>query len=112
MRKDIRQYVEERVKNKENRKLIQEFMDHSVAAGKSPARIERYIDAIVPLSNTIGKPFKEITREDMEKYVRGFFENFDYTDSTIHGYQVTIKNCFFPWPREILSLLGRQTSWI
>ncbi len=97
MRKDFDQYVEEKIENKKNRKLILEFISYSLATGKTKRRIIRYLDALVPLSNTIGKPFKKMKKRDMEGYIRNLIGREDYADWTKYSYQIIIKNCFFPW---------------
>jgi len=97
MRKDYNQYVEEKIKNKKNRKTILEYINYSIASGKSKSRVEKYLDALVPLSNTIGKSFKKMKKRDLEGYVKDLIERGDYADWTKYTHLVIIKNCFFPW---------------
>lgn len=91
------QRLEKRVNNPENEKTILNFVNHSVATGISNRRIDRYLDALTPLSNEVGKSFKKMTKQDIQGYVKNLIEREDYKDWTKYTYQVIIKNCFFPW---------------
>ncbi|MBN2330847.1 MAG: phage integrase N-terminal SAM-like domain-containing protein [Candidatus Aenigmarchaeota archaeon] len=89
--------INKKVKNADNARILADFVDHSIATGKSGRRIDRYIDALYPMSNRIGKPFRDMGKADVQEYIKELVERKDYADWTKYTYQVIIKNCFFPW---------------
>ncbi len=89
--------IKSRVKHEGNVLTLIDFVSYSVATGIGRRRIDRYIDALSPLSNDVGKPFKEMCKADIQGYVRKLLERDDYKEWTKYTYQIIIKNCFFPW---------------
>lgn len=85
------------IKLPENAKVFEEYLTECRSEGISQRRIDRYRDVITPLSNAIGKPFKEITEHDLRKYVTSMIESGNFSDWTMYTNQIIIKNCFFTW---------------
>ncbi len=66
------------------------------------ARILKYVQTLRVLSAWLGKPFEEVTQEDMEKLVYGIEENVykrreeNYTEETKADYKKTLRK-FYKW---------------
>jgi len=82
----------------ENNVKILEFYGDCQAQGLSIARIVKYIDALERISKWLGKPFEDVTREDIAKFVRKI-EARDYSEWTKHDYKLILK-IFYRWLRK------------
>lgn len=93
--------INKAVTHEANRKVLIDFMKYSIGTGKGKRRLNRYYCVLVSLSNSMGKDYKDITAEDLQKFVCGYFEDNSqrgrkFSAWTQYSYQVVLK-LFFRW---------------
>ncbi len=87
------------------------FKDDMIANGIGVLRIIKYVIILRRISESIGKPFRECTTDDIKKFVSQINSNQELAEWTKHDYKILLKR-FFKW------LLGndkeypQQVSWI
>lgn len=79
----------------DNNELIAKFLEFCKATGIGERRLDKYIYSLPKISEWLGKPFKEVTRDDMIKMVAGLEEK-DYANWTKVTYKAIIKR-FWKW---------------
>ncbi len=79
----------------ENKKTILRFHDRLIANGLSLARQTKYLTTLLLISKRPGKDFREVTREDIEQFIKSI-ELSVYTTWTKHDYKIIFK-IFYRW---------------
>jgi len=79
----------------EDKTSILEFYEDCLAQGLSTARIIKYLDTLERIARSLGKSFKDTTREDIAEFVRKI-EASDYSEWTKHDYKLILK-IFYKW---------------
>jgi len=95
--------------SEKDRLLLLEFDRKLTAQGLSFGRKSAYLYHLIELRRLLGKPFKEATREDIEKVLVRLTraktkKGTTYSDWTIHNYRITLKR-FYKW------LLGNDEDY-
>ncbi len=80
---------------KEDKELILEFMDYAMSNGLTKTRILKYIDTLRVISDSLQKPLKDATKQDIMRLVRTV-EQKDYSEWTKHDYKAVLKR-FYKW---------------
>lgn len=82
----------------DNRLHVLKFQQQCTAEGLSPARIVKYIYALMYLSKLFKKDFRDVKKEDVISVVQRIESRSDYSDWTKRDYKVALKK-FFKWLR-------------
>jgi len=86
-----------------DRRLVQEFDHRCTADGLNPGTKANYISTLIRVRKALGKPFKEATREDIEKTLVKFAKK-GYSDNTLALRRIQLKR-FYKW------LLGNDENY-
>jgi len=78
-----------------NKKLVEEFIDHLAVTGISKARMIRYLSLFLCFERAMKKDFEKIEEKDLKKYIADM-QTRKYTPSTIYTNLVTLKR-FYKW---------------
>jgi hypothetical protein len=78
------------VLGEENSRIILEFYSQLVAEGVSAARRLKYLITLRAISTLIGKPFSEVTKEDVVRFV-GTIEQRSYSEWTKRDFRVCMQ---------------------
>lgn len=92
-----------------NEELISKFCDYLVSNRISPNRVKKYLYTMNTIDKRINKPFKDCTREDIEKFTAGI-ERSDYKENTKRDFMVIIKR-FWKWLKKT-DRYPKEVSWI
>jgi integrase len=84
-----------------DRKLLLEFDRKLTAQGLSFGRKSAYLDILMNLRRLLGKSFKDVTREDIERVLADLSSKKStrgkkYADLTINNYRIALKR-FYKW---------------
>ena len=93
-----------------NSRVILEFHSQLVAEGMSIARRLKYLVTLRTIATLLGKPFSEVTKEDIIGFV-GTIEQRDYSDWTKRDYKVLLKR-FYKWFRRCEEGYPPEVKWI
>lgn len=80
----------------ENKEAIANFLDYCIETDLSKARQRFYAIYLRKIAGSIAKPFKDITREDLEKFILWVNKHENWSDHTKQAFKVTIKK-FWKW---------------
>ena len=87
----------------EDKESVEDFIHDSLAKGRSPARINKYFNTLIPLRRLLKKNFKDSTEKDI-KHLAIAIEQTDKSDSTKSDYRAILKL--------FLRHLGREPEWL
>ncbi len=82
---------------RENKDAIQKFAIDSLAQGRAPSNVTKYVLQLKVCARILGKPFSESCREDVVRVV-GILENSGYTRHTRRTMKSSLK-VFYKWLR-------------
>lgn len=74
------------------------FIQFFIATAKTPNRVVKYLYSLRRLSKLFGKPFRDITKADVEKVIAIIEANKKYSEWTKRDYKIIIRN-YMKWLR-------------
>jgi site-specific recombinase XerD len=89
----------------EDRGDVERFCNDLLAEGYSTSRVMKYVSALSSISRRLGKPFKDLTMEDVKAYVAGL-ERSSYSGWTKHDHKVILRR-YMRWLGK-----GEAVDWI
>ena len=98
------------LKNQENVRLIRNFIKYLNLMNKSHGTRYRYLCSLVAISNSLNKPFKEVTVKDIQDYISKVKES-DLSEKTKQNYKVCTK-VFFKWLKKTKNGYPKIVDWI
>ncbi|MCX6814510.1 MAG: tyrosine-type recombinase/integrase [Candidatus Aenigmarchaeota archaeon] len=93
-----------------NRNIVDGFLNKARAEGLGNLRIAKYKYTLKQLSDMLGRPFADATKEDIERLVAKI-EGSNYAEWTKHDYKVAIKR-FWKWLKQAEDGYPKEVSWI
>lgn len=96
--------------NERDRGLLKEFEGQLLSEGLTAARVSKYLDTLRRISDMLGKPFEEVTVDDIKSLVYRV-ERSDYSPWTKHDYKVALKR-FYKWLKGRGEEYPPEVKWI